>query len=82
MNPSYIIPIIAVCLTFFGLLGGILVKAFMLGRDLGEIKSTIARAAHLASYVPAMWWDVECVKRHLAISTPQVPDFHNHDAEE
>lgn len=83
MNPIYIVPIVAVGLTCLGLLGGVLVKAFHVGRDVGDIKRMMAQTAHLASYVPAIWRDVEYVKRHLSISTPQMPSFIiDHDAEE
>lgn len=86
MNP-YIIPACALGFTIFAaLVGGLItliVKAFKIGGDVAEIKKTMEQTALLAGYVPAMWWDVEYMKRHLSISTPQMPNFiHGHDAEE
>lgn len=82
MNP-YIIPALALGATLVGGFAALLVKMFSLGRDVGVIKQGIEQTAHLAGYVPQLYSDVENIKKHLAISTPQMPSWiHGHDAEE
>lgn len=76
MTIGTIIALLALGGSLSAAIGTLLIKTFTVGRDIGEIKTNMARTARLASYVPQLHSDVAHLKRHLEISTPQLPTFY------
>lgn len=74
--------VIALIFTAIGLLSAACAAFYKIVRALTKMEKKLDTAMHLSAYVPGLWWDVETIKKHLNISTPQMPMFADHDAEE